>query len=81
MKLGEIYWDQLSIWEFSPDDCIEGYRKVKDSIYHYVLKEVVEITANNSWKVVCTTDKTKVPCHPLMDEVYLNINNNRTRII
>ena len=79
-QVGELYLDQLSIWEFSPEECIEGCRKVGKHIFHYVLKEVIEVTSNSSWKVAHTLDKNKIPKNPVMDEIYLNTNDARIKI-
>ena len=79
-QVGDVYWDQLSIWEFSPEECIEGYRKVGEHVFHYVLKEVIKVTSHNNWKVAYTLDKNKIPKNPVMDEIYLNTNDSRIKI-
>lgn len=42
-QLGDIYWKQLSQWDFSPQNCIESYINRNGNIFHYVLVKVVEI--------------------------------------
>lgn len=42
-QLGDIYWKQLSQWNFSPKNCIESYINRNGHIFHYVLVKVVEI--------------------------------------
>ena len=59
--VGEIFWDQLSMWDFSPPNCIEGYRKDGEHTFHYFLKIVDEVTGKLSYRTKAVTEIESVP--------------------
>jgi len=71
-KLNEVYWNQLSMWDFPPDNCIEKCTKQGGRVWHYILLEVYEVTSNNSWKTHPVTDVSIIKAHiNTVDQFYV----------
>lgn len=72
---GEIYWNQLSMWDFSPPNCIEGYRRDGEHMFHYFLKIVDEVIGDCQYRTKVVTELESVPKSLLeeMDEVYVKV--------
>ncbi len=74
-----MFWRQLSMWEFSPDDCIEAYTKHDKHIFHYVLLQAYNVV-DNRYKTKHVTDHESVPLELLLkdnSDLYLKINGKR----
>lgn len=50
--IGDYEWQQLSIWNFSPKNCIEKFipSVCGKYLYHYYLLRIVEVVSDNQWK-------------------------------
>ena len=74
--VGEYQWEQISIWDFAPEDCIETY--VRSScgkhVFHFYLRQVTEVISDTHWKVVTVTSTDGVP------EEVLNWRNGKWRV-
>lgn len=73
---GDVFWDQLSMWDFAPANCIECYLTREYGTFHYVLKIVDEITSVNGYRTKYFQDTTKIPVECLLgsDVVSYSIN-------
>ncbi len=79
MTEGELFWSQLSMWEFSPDNCIEAYTKFDQHIFHYVLLQSYDVV-DNRYKTRPVTDYNSVPLKLLLKDksnVHIKINGKR----
>jgi hypothetical protein len=75
-KLGEYEWNQLSIWDFAPKDCIEKFIRSDDGkhVYHYYLRIVNEVVSDNHIRLKNVTSLDGVP------EDVLNWKNDNYRL-
>ncbi len=63
-KLNEYKWQQVSMWDSSPKNCIEKYYRSKDGehIFHFYLIQYTEVSADGkSCKYTVVTDIENVP--------------------
>lgn len=51
-QIGDYEWEQLSMWDFSPSDCIEKFIPSDNGehTFHYYLKRIVEIISPTHWR-------------------------------
>jgi hypothetical protein len=75
-EIGDYEWNQLSMWDQSPNKCIEKFVQIGDrpEYAHYILSRIIEVHADNSWRVEYVENADGVP-----GEV-LNWRNNDWRI-
>lgn len=81
-KVGDIYWCQLSMWEFASENCIEAYRKHGRMTFHYVLKKVVKETSPNSWRTSYIDSANEIPAAFFLDgwSIFQKIDGQRIQI-
>ena len=62
-KVGDYKWQQLSMWDFAPKNCVQVYAKSSHSndVFNFYLLRVTEITGENSYKVETVTSIDGVP--------------------
>jgi hypothetical protein len=62
-KVGDYSWAQLSMWDFSPENCVEKHVKSDcgKHIFHFYLKKIVEVFSESHWKVETVTSLEDVP--------------------
>lgn len=63
-EVGDYQWFQLSMWDFSPPNCIEMF--IKSNItttgpFHYILKCMYERVSETHTKWYDVTDITNIP--------------------
>ena len=51
-KKGDLYWNQLSMWDFSKKENVDAYSAHS---FHYELYVVTQDQINNSWKATNLT--------------------------
>ena len=75
-KVGDYNWRQLSMWEFSPNNCIEKFVRSNcgKHTFHFYLKRITEIGSKDQWNVETVTDLEGVP------EEILNWRNDDYRV-
>ncbi len=78
-RVGDYNWQQISMWNFSPTNCIEKFVTVETVLSgkqtcHFYLTIVSKIVAENHWEIETVTSLDGVP-----DEV-LNWRNNNYRL-
>jgi hypothetical protein len=68
MKLNDYEWRQLSMWDFSPDTCIEKYIRSTNGndIFHFYLVKCSEMVSDTQWKIETVIDSAEVPNAVLM---------------
>lgn len=60
-NVGDYQWQQLSMWEFAPEKCVEKFVSSDGHIFHYYLRKVIEVTSPNSWRLETVTALDGVP--------------------
>jgi hypothetical protein len=62
-KIGDFDWHQLSMWDYSPQNCIETYVRsgCGEHIFHYYLKRITAIVSDSQWKIETVTSIDNVP--------------------
>ena len=79
MVENEMFWCQLSMWEFSPDNCIEAYTRSNENTFHYVLLQAYNVI-DNRYKTRYITDHNSVPLKLLLkdkSDLFLRVNGKR----
>lgn len=84
--VGDYEWEQVSMWDFAPDNCIEKY---VDSIggthtFHFFLKRIVEIISPTQWQTEVVTNSEGVPIDVLSwrcNDYYIKENNKSRRVL
>jgi len=62
-KVGDYKWNQLSMWDFSPDCCIETYVTSNDGkhVFHYYLTKVIEVINDRRYRTEVVISAEGVP--------------------
>ena len=82
VKVGDYDWRQISMWDFSPDNCVETYITVIGSgdIHHYYLIRVTEIISESGYKIETVVNVDEVPTEVLCwrhGKVFIKVNGVR----
>lgn len=82
-KVGDYQWDQLSMWDFAPDNCVESYVRSDGRVLHFCLKQICELVAENHWRTRTVTEIGGVPDEVLgfrNGDVYLRKHQKTTLV-
>ena len=84
--VGDYEWEQLSMWDFAPDNCIEKYIKSigETHTFHFYLKRISEIVSPTHWRTEVVTGAESVPIDILSwrcDDYYIRENNKSRQIL
>jgi len=64
-EVGDYEWRQVSMWEFTPDNCIEKFVEIEGFggrvICNYYLQRIREIVSPNQWKIETVKELDGVP--------------------
>ena len=83
-QIGDISWEQLSIWDFAPDNCVESYIKDNGQVFHYKLVRVREIISSSHWKIENVLSVEGISEDILFSrdrEVFIKNDGKRTQIL
>lgn len=64
-QVGDYQWDQLSMWDFAPDDCVETFVKSDEHTFHFVLKRITGIVTDHHWRTEVVKSTEGVPADVL----------------
>lgn len=62
-EVGDYEWCQLSMWDFAPKPCIEKFVRSQcgHHLFHYYLRQVVEVVSDTHRKVKTVETLDGVP--------------------
>ena len=84
--VGDYEWDQLSMRDFAPDNCIEKYVKSIGGTYtfHFYLNRISEIISPTQWRTEVVTSHENVPFDVLSwrcNDYYIRENNKLQQVV
>jgi len=78
-KVGDYEWRQVSMWDFTPSNCIESYVRMGKHVFHHYLIIVTHIVSDKHRKTATVLDIENIPNNIFKGDVFIKRNDKRTR--